>query len=201
MLEKLFGSKTRAKLLRIFFQLPDKPYYVRELARMADVQLNAVRRELSNLEDLGLIIPTECNPGENDTATGTTRSKYYRVNGGCLLFFELKSLLLKAQLLQQTELVEKIKVKAGRLKLFVLTGNFSDEKNTETDVLLVGEIKPLVISKLIREFEQKVGKPIRYTVMDEKEFVERMQLGDKFLYSIFEGKHVVVLDEITKNFR
>ncbi|MDO8509770.1 MAG: ArsR family transcriptional regulator, partial [bacterium] len=55
MLEHLFGSTTRVKLLQIFFSSPDRAYFMRELARLVEVQLNAIRRELANLEKLGII--------------------------------------------------------------------------------------------------------------------------------------------------
>ena len=54
-LEKLFGSKTRAKLLALFFDNPDKNYYVREITRVIEEQINSVRRELNNLSKLGLV--------------------------------------------------------------------------------------------------------------------------------------------------
>ena len=54
-IEKLFGSKTRAKLLNLFFENPDKSFYVREMTRVIDEQINSVRRELMNLEAIGII--------------------------------------------------------------------------------------------------------------------------------------------------
>ena len=53
-LEKLFGSKTRAKLLALFFENTEKSYYVREITRVIEEQINSVRRELTNLSALGL---------------------------------------------------------------------------------------------------------------------------------------------------
>ena len=53
--EKLFGSKTRAKLLRLFFENPEKSFYVREMTRVIGEQINSVRRELLNLESIGII--------------------------------------------------------------------------------------------------------------------------------------------------
>ena len=43
-IEKLFGSKTRAKLLRLFFENPTKSFYVREMTRVICEQINSVRR-------------------------------------------------------------------------------------------------------------------------------------------------------------
>jgi len=55
MLEQLFGSKTRVMLLRLFLNNPEKFYFVRELTRSLETHLNSIRRELSNLESIGII--------------------------------------------------------------------------------------------------------------------------------------------------
>ena len=101
-------------------------------------------------------------------------------------------------MLQEREMVEILKQKAGKLKMMMLTGSFTGTADSETDVLLVGEVKPMVVVKIINEFEKNFGKSIRYTIMSEKEFFDRKEIGDKFLYNIFEGKHMVIIDEITE---
>ncbi len=198
MLEQLFGSKTRVKLLHIFFHAPERPFYVRELARLAESQLNAIRRELANLEQVGLIMPVAIDKVEVPEGVGTGRSKYYKLDPACLLYIEMKSLLFKAQMLYERELIELLKDKAGKIKVLLFTGCFTDAKDAETDILLVGEVRPLVVSKLIAQFEKKLGKTLRYTIMTTKEWHDRREIGDKFLYSIFEGKHITVIDELSQ---
>ncbi len=194
MLEHLFGSKTRLKLLHIFFRSPDRPFYVRELSRLVEVQLNAVRREIANLEEAGIIGRAAAEGAEGDNQ-GTERSKYYQLQSGFLLVHELKSLLFNAQLLEEKEFIEKIKKKGGTIKLFLLTGLFTNENKIETDILLVGKLKPLIVAKLMRDFEKMLGKSLRYTILTEREFGERRELGDVFLYRLLEAKHSLAVDE------
>lgn len=200
MLEHFFGSKTRLKLLKIFFRSPDQAFYVRELARLADTQLNGIRREIANLEKMYLLKTISANEvlGSGGTA-GTGRSKYYRLDTGSLLYPELKALLLKAEIGEERQLIEALKDKAGTVKLLLLTGIFLQEKDVNTDLLLVGEIKPLIVAKLIKAYESELGKVVRYTIFDEKEFQDRWEIGDKFLYSLFEAKHLSVVDEYHLN--
>src|SRR6266576_4362843 len=61
MIEQLFGSKTRVKLLQLFYSNPDRAYYVREITRKIDEQINSVRRELSNLLSIGIISSDNSN--------------------------------------------------------------------------------------------------------------------------------------------
>lgn len=194
MLEHFFGSRTRLRLLKIFFRSADRAFYVRELARLADTQLHAVRREIKNLELLNLIAPVEPSARQS-SETGTERSKYYQLNTTAFLYPELRALLLKGELLEQNQLIAEIAAKGGRITLLLLTGIFTEDPNVTTDMLIVGSVKPAVIAKLVKQYEMDLYKSIRYTLMDEKEFKDRRHIGDKFLYTIFEAKHLFAVNE------
>lgn len=193
MLEHFFGSKTRLKLLKIFFRSPERPFYVRELARIIGTHLHAVRREIANLQKLQLIKMVEVEASENEG--GTERSKYYQIDPLSPLYNELKALLDKAELMEEKQLIEEIKSKGGELKLLLLTGIFTDEREASTDLMIVGKLKPLVLAKIIQKYEEDLGKTIRYTFMSEQEFKDRRHVGDRFLFNIFESKHVFVVNE------
>lgn len=195
MLEHFFGSKTRLKLLKLFFRHPNKSFYVRELTRLIDTQLHAVRREIANLEKIGIIRQIEQQTRE----LGQERSKFFVLHTQSMLYPELKALLLKSEQMLEHQLVSDLKEKSGTLKLFMLTGSFLNDDGVETDLLLVGEIKPLVIAKRIKQYEEDLGKSIRYTMMDEQEFKDRREIGDRFLYSLFEAKHLMMVDEFGIN--
>lgn len=193
MLEHFFGSKTRVKLLQIFFRNPDKIFYVRELSRMADIQLNAIRREIAHLEKMGAISHVPVSNIEQ-VENGKERSKYYQLQKDFMLLNELHTLLAKAQLLEQKTFIDQVKNKGGLINLFILSGFFAQDTKSPTDLLLVGQIKIPVVEKIIKNFEEALDQPIRYTFMEEREFSERKELGDVFLYSVLESKHIIVVD-------
>lgn len=198
MLEHLFGSKTRLKLLQIFFREPDRYFYVRELARLADTQINAIRQGIANLEKLGIIALAEVDMAKLQEV-GTERSKYYKLQRESVLFEELKALLVKSQVLAEEKLIEDLKRRVGQVKFLLLTGIFTECPDAETDILLVGDIKTVAASRLIKEFEKILGKSIRYTIMDEKEFLERREIGDRFLYNVFESKNLMPVRDLLEN--
>jgi len=55
MLQTLFSSRVRVKLLEVFMTNPSVKYHSRELARLTGERQNAVWRELRNLEEAGLL--------------------------------------------------------------------------------------------------------------------------------------------------
>lgn len=201
MLEHFFGSKTRVKLLQILFKETERFFYLRELSRLSGVQLNAVRREMTNLEKIGLVerVSNEFVFNAGNNLTGNGRSKFFKVNVTSLIYPELSALLSKAQVIEEQELIETINKKAGKIKLFILTGNFTGAADVSTDLLLVGALKPFIISKIIKDYEINSGKGVRYTILNEKEFRERREIGDKFLYSVFESKNIMIINEYNLN--
>ena len=196
MLEHLFGSKTRVNMLRVFFREPDRAFYVRELTRLLDVQINAIRRELELLKKLTLVKETKRKPAETDEKAGARLRKYYILNNDAVLHGELKALLVRAQLLDEQELVKELEKKAGDVELFLLTGRFTGDAKAPVDMLLVGKLKEKAIARLVAKYEKKFGFDVRYTTMTMKEFAERRHMMDKFVYSIFEADNVKVVDKI-----
>jgi len=192
MLEHIFGSRTRLKLLQLFLAHPEKSYYVRELSRLAGVQLNAVRREISNLERIGLVGPITF---KKDYPEGGERCKYYQMKSDSMLYPEFKELIAKVQVLEEREFVEQLKKRGGKILFLLLTGYFTGEKHVESDLLIVGTVKPAIVAKLVKDFEKNIGRELRYTVMTDVEFNDRREIGDKFLYSMLEAKHITAVDE------
>src|SRR5476649_2861670 len=81
MIEQLFGSKTRVKLLQLFYSNPNRSFYVREITRKIDEQINSVRRELANLLSIGLV-----------SSDGANNRLYYEVNPKYEYYEQLRSI-------------------------------------------------------------------------------------------------------------
>ncbi|MFA6525488.1 MAG: winged helix-turn-helix domain-containing protein [Patescibacteria group bacterium] len=186
MLEQLFGSRTRVKLLRLFLSEPEKLYFVREITRMIDERINSVRRELKNLEDMGLVLSHDKD-----------QKRYYQANSSFILFPELRGLILKAQVILEDKLVSDIKA-LGNIQYMVLTGFFVGIQDNSTDILLVGKINRDKLTRLMDKFEKFFNRGINYTVMTTKEYKYRRDLTDRFLYDILENKNIVMIDKFSK---
>jgi len=200
MLEQLFGSKTRLKLLRVFYREPETSFFVRELSRQIGIQINAVRRELELLLNLAIIKekeePKKDKKESESGKAGVTLRKYYQLNIESIIYSELHALLLKDKIIGQQEFIKAIEQKSGDVKLLVLTGEFTGDKRAPTDLLIVGKIKPRTLSSVIDQYEKDLGFDIRYTVMGEEEFADRRYVMDKFVYAVFESDHLKVVNEL-----
>ena len=202
MLEKIFGSRARVKMLKLFLLHPNDKFYIRELSRKLKLQINSVRRELENLEKFGLLISSLLQTIDKkkagikslDSKMASQEKKYFQANTDFVLFEEVKALIIKAQILYERDFIDKLH-KIGKVKLLILSGIFVNNYKSQTDLLIVGRFHKLKFLKLIKELEQELGNEINFTLMDSKEFKYRRDITDIFLYEILEGRKMVVIDD------
>ncbi len=183
-LERLFGSRTRAKLLTLFTNGVRRPYYVRELTRITKERVNSIRREVENLKRIGLLVSNVRNG-----------KKYYAVNPKFPVFPELCALMVKIGKPLEDRLFEGVK-RLGKVRLFVLTGVFTQAHRSPTDLLIVGDIKEASLKAFITNVEEEVDREINYTVMSVNEYEYRKHSNDNFLREIFSSPHVELLNTV-----
>lgn len=196
MLEHIFGSKSRVVLLRMFINNPEKFFFVREIARSLDLHLNSVRRELNNLEELGIIQSSTKEDLEKELEKETKdNKKYYKLNRNFIFLDELRSILIKANLLMKQSFVGKLD-KIGDVWLLLLSGVFVGWDTAPADVLVVGNVNKVKFQKLIHDIEKELGRAVNYTVMSRQDFMYRRGLTDRFLYDLLEHKNIILIDKI-----
>ena len=200
MVEQLFGSKTRVKLLQLFYSNPNRSFYVREITRKIDEQINSVRRELSNLLSIGII-----------TSDNTNNKLYYEVNQKYEFYDPLQQIfgggvrkkaakkVVSDDGVQQEQAVDETvannDLKAvGHIDLAVYTGQFTRDDSAGVDLFIVGEVNTNALQKYVDLLEQQENKSLRYTVMSLADFQYRQQIRDRFAVAISASKKQVLVD-------
>src|SRR6266568_1838402 len=163
MIEQLFGSKTRVKLLQLFLSNPNRSFYVREITRKVDEQINSVRRELSNLLNIGIIVSDNSN-----------NRLYYEVNQDYEFYRPLRAIFGTGEG-KDTKLPTATKQKddfkaLGNVDLMIYTGQFTRDEHAGVDVLIVGSTNTNAVQRFVSELEAKEGKELRYTILTLADF-------------------------------
>jgi hypothetical protein len=187
MVEQLFGSKTRVKLLQLFYGNPNRSFYVREITRKIDEQINSVRRELNNLLSIGII-----------SSDSTANRLYYEVNQKYEYYDPLLAIFGTPAVVKEAPVAvaDSQTLKAlGNVELALYTGQFTRDERSGVDMLIVGDVNPTQVSKYVADLEKQEGKEIRYAVMELEEFKYRQQVNDRFLATVLESKKQVLLDK------
>lgn len=195
MLEHLFGSRTRVKLLSLFLNNPQEPLFVRELTRRISTQINAVRRELSNLVKFGLV--REVKGNSEDSKRPGLRRRYYQLNKVYPLLPEIKALITKAQVLVEHRMDRQLE-SIGHVKYAALMGSFLGLPNAPVDLFIVGTVHGATLRKLLSKLEQALGHEVNYTVLTLQEYLYRREMSDKFLTSILDAPKNVIVDRLAE---
>jgi len=183
MLEQLFSSKVRVKLLAIFLASSPQSYYVRELTRRLDEKINSVRLELANLEEMGLL-KSRFEDGK----------KYYCPNDKFKLYPELKRLIFKAGL-EGSKLAADIEKLTG-IKFACLSGKFIGLENALVDLFIVGRINKKALGRVVGKLEEGLGEELNYTLMPLAEFLYRQEMHDRFVDTVLKSDYLKLVDRL-----
>ncbi len=183
-LKALFSSQTRVKLLSVFLLHPEEEYFIRQLTRLLNEQINSIRRELENLRRIGLV-----------KARHKNRRKFYKVDTAFPIYKELKSMFSKG-IDGENETVTALKNLSG-LEFLLLSGSFANTES-KVDLLIVGNVRKEAIELVLNQ--DPAMKNVRYSLFSKADFLYRLSLKDRFIVDIVDDpRHNVAFTKIEKD--
>ncbi|HOV34544.1 MAG TPA: hypothetical protein PLS56_00955 [Candidatus Dojkabacteria bacterium] len=187
MLKNLFISKVRISILTVFLSNINTPYHVRGLVRMLDEEINAVRRELINLENAGIL-----------KSKKEGNKLVYRVNKECPIIWELRSIFYKESDLGKA-IISKVKTIEG-VDIAVLTDSFIKSKyenDTDVDFLFIGSMKIRELSSVMSQIEKEFNREIRYSAITKEDFDFARKKKEPFLMNILQNDKIILIGQLS----
>ena len=195
LLEKLFESVSKVRILRLFMQNPEYNFIFSELVKRTNLNSGTVKKELKKLLNIDLIkikivrIKPEQVSSKDKKSIRAKKIKIYYINPSFELLKELHDLIIKSSITSKTKLSQRLK-KLGRIKLAIISGILINRDDSRADLLVVGDnIKKGALDSFLHQTESELGKHLQYTIMDTKEFKYRLDMYDRFLRDVLEGPH------------
>ncbi|PIP27364.1 MAG: hypothetical protein COX30_02280 [Candidatus Moranbacteria bacterium CG23_combo_of_CG06-09_8_20_14_all_39_10] len=184
-LESLFGSKERARLLRFFLQNPDQEYAYAEIVRR-NMFRGSVKSEVEKLRKIKFIL--------RHSKRGQIS---YMLNQSFSFYSELKNLISKSNIYPQCKSLANIS-KVGNIKLAAISGVFINYNKSKADMIIVGDdIRRAKLKNLMSSLEAEIGREIDFVLMSGEEFKYRLNMVDKFILDFLEGPHEELINKIT----
>jgi hypothetical protein len=185
-LENLFGSRAKTRVLRFFLQNPEQEYDLDEISRRNMLKNSIIRKELENLRKIKFILK-RTRKGKNS----------FVLNQEFIFYPELKNLVAKDNVYPQSRSLSKIK-SIGNIKLAAISGAFINYHKGKADMILVGDdISRSRLKNLMGSLEAEIGKEIDFVLMSGEEFKYRLNMLDKFILEFLEGPHEEIINKIT----
>lgn len=186
-LDKIFGSRVRAKILGWFFTHIDEKFFVRQLAPILGEDPTNISREMARLESLGILISNRQG-----------NQKQFQVNKDCSFLDELRGLVLKTTGIAGQLKAELAKIKG--VKFAFIYGSFAKGQETadsDVDLFIVGSVKLDMLDTMLGEIERKLGRSINYVLYDFREFKEKVSSGDGFVAEVLANDKIILMGEVS----
>jgi len=178
MLKNLFSSSIRADVLSLLLNSPDEQFYIREIATLLRKNPSGIKRELDNLETMGIV-----------TSERIVNLKYFQANKESPLFSELKNLITKSLGLPGAL---KAVLRASGAKAAFLYGPYAEGNDVDAvDLFVIGASYSL--TKELKDLEKRFEQKLNCSMMDEEEYRVKKKKGDANLKRLLSGKRVTLI--------
>lgn len=188
MLKNILISKVRIKVLEQFFFNPLEQYHVRGLVRILDEEINAIRRELLNLESAGIL-----------KSRKETNKIVFTLNKENAIVEDLREVILKASTLGQR--IAKIGTQSGKVDAIVISNSFLTNQyndDNDIDILFVGDFDLRKLAQNMKDFEAAQAKEYRYAALSLQDFDFGKKKRTPVILNVISNDFVVVAGSVKK---
>jgi uncharacterized protein len=181
--ETLFGH-TRAAVLSVLYGHVGEVFYLRQLARLTDITLGPVQRELRQLVDAGLVTRKTIGP-----------QTFYTANQESPVFAEIKSLITKTAGLHDVLVaaLEPLRKKINLALVYGSVAHSSESKRSDVDLMIVGNVDFGVVVENLSDAQRTLNREINPTVYTVKEF--RKKVRESFLKTVLTDKKLFIIGD------
>jgi len=165
----------------------DVAHHVRGLVRILNEEINAVRRELMNLEKAGIL-----------KSKKEGNKVVYRINKECPIIYELRSIFYKES--EEGKKIREIAKEIEGVEVVVLTNSFIKQKHenpTDVDFLFIGKMRVKDLTDAVATLEKETGKEIRFSAITKEDFDFARKKKEPFLMNILEHDKMVLFGQIS----
>ncbi len=192
-LEQLFESPVKLKLLKLFLRNPQKQFLLSDIIKKTQSRKREVKKQIKSLRSIGLLQQKKIKGNRKKQIKG---GLFFSVNPNFDFYNELQILILKSSPTSKEKMLKKI-LRLGRMKIALIAGVFLNTENSRVDLFLVGDnISRRRLMNFLAEMESEVGKEIEYAAMNTQEFDYRYHMFDRFVRDILEKPHEKLVNKI-----
>lgn len=184
-LDSLFGSKSKTRILRFFLLNAEKEFSLAEISLKNMLSAPSARKEINELKKIKFL--------SEKTRKGT---KVYALDPEFHFYQELKNLFAKSTSSPQCKSLARLK-NIGDVKLALVSGIFINHPKSKADMVLVANnVSRSKLKSVMNSLEAEIGKEISFVLMNSEEFKYRLDMLDRFLLDFVEDTHVELIDKI-----
>jgi predicted nucleotidyltransferase len=169
-------SNVQQRVLALIFGHPERSFYTSEIVRNVHSGTGAVERELSRLEQSGLV-----------SVERIGNQKHFRANRNSPIFEELQSIVLKTAGLAEP-LRQSLTPYADRIKFAFVYGSVAkgtDTARSDIDLMVVGDdLNYSDLYAALQKAESVLGRPVNPTFLTPADWLRKVSTKDSVIAKI-----------------
>jgi len=178
-------TKNQTLILEIFFNDPEKSYYLRELARIIGKQPGVFQKDINNLVEKNILISEK-----------VANSRFFKLNEKHPLYSEFKNIFFKTTG-AQGQLKEALN-KVENIKTAFIFGSFAKKNEdalSDVDLMIIGNPNENLLIPEIIKIENKIGREINYHIFSAEEWETKIKQKDNFIKNILLSEKIFLIND------
>lgn len=176
-------TKNQTLILEIFFNDPEKSYYLRELSRITGKQPGVFQKDINTLVEKNIL-----------TSEKVANSRFFKLNKNYPLYSEFKSIFFKTTGAQGqlNSALSGIK----NIKIAFIFGSFAkkdEDSLSDIDLMIIGNPDENLLIFEIIKIENKIGREINYHIFSIEEWVKKEKQKDNFIKNVLSSPKIFLI--------
>lgn len=181
-----FLKNDKGQILALFFQDPEKKYYMREIARILNKEPGYFQAHLNSLVKDGIL---------KDEKKGPLR--YFSLNKTHPLYDDIKAIISKTFGIESK--LKKIVNEFDKIKCAFIFGSVAcntENSFSDIDLMLVGEADEDLLMALLSGVELDLKREINYQIYSKAEFKQKLKDKNEFITKVLKEPKIILKGDI-----
>lgn len=183
-LSAVLFTEYRRRVLGLLLLHPEQRYYLREIARMTGTVPGTLKRELSKLENAGVL-----------TAEKVGNQVHFAANRDCLIFEELASILRKTSGLSDV-IADGLIPLASQIEAAFVFGSMASGKaraGSDIDLMVIGDVDFGELVARLHPLQQLLGREINPKLYTRAEWQKLVRAQSAFVRDVLGKPRLFVI--------
>ena len=200
-LENIFGSNSKVKIIKLFLFNHESVYGVGEVADRAKVSRTVAKREIINLENASFLKPRSFSKEvkiqrDRKIVFGHKKAEGWMLDYKFPYLEAVYNFFSELSVFNPKDLENRLS-KAVKVQLLIISGLFIKNADSRVDLLIVGDgVKEDTLETIIKNIESEIGREIKYAVFETSEFKYRLSVFDKLIRDILDYPHEKIVNKL-----
>ncbi len=180
---RVFKSKARQAIFRLYFTNPEKSFYLRELERELGIPVSMLRKELITLEKEGVF-----------SSLRQGNLLYYSLNKEYPIYNEIKAIIFKTIGIQGT--LSKTLLPLKDIEVALIYGSYaksSSNAKSDVDLFIIGNPNEDTLVEKVTALEKNLKRQINYNIYSRADFEKNKKNKESFIEDILKNKKLFLI--------